>query len=178
VEAHAYNRCYAPLRPFSPSLPPTSTMLPRLGQRTRLISKSRQLLIFSNAFNLSRTSARTFSLNAPVAAVNKHSFFASLDTFPDRHIGPNNDEVHKMLESMGYSSMEEFIKETVPPAIRLSSETLTDNTITPLSESELFRRAKQVGSKNKVMRSYIGMGYHNAVVPPVILRNVSPSCSP
>ena len=69
--------------------------------------------------------------------------------------------------------MEDFVRDTVPPAIRVSPDVISDETISPLSERELFQRAKILGKGNKVMRSYIGMGYHNAVVPPVILRNVS-----
>ena len=81
-----------------------------------------------------------------------------------------------MLSKLGYLSMEDFVRDTVPPAIRISPDVINDETIVPLSESELFKRAKTLGGNNKSMRSYIGMGYHNAVVPPVILRNVSPNC--
>ncbi|KAF8591955.1 glycine dehydrogenase [Ramaria rubella] len=100
------------------------------------------------------------------------TFFKPLDTFSDRHIGPNGDEASLMLSKLGYSSMEEFVCDTVPPAIRVSPEVISNETIPPLSESELLQRAKILGRGNKVMKSYIGMGYHNAVVPPVILRNV------
>jgi len=71
--------------------------------------------------------------------------------------------------------MDDFVNDTVPPTIRLSSNHLTNDAIPPLSESELYKRAKELGAQNKIMRSYIGMGYHNAGVPPIILRNVS-SC--
>lgn len=77
-----------------------------------------------------------------------------------------------MLKALGYSSMEDFVGDTVPPSIRLSPNVMNHRSIQPLSESELFQRAKSIASANRVMRSYIGMGYHNAVVPPVILRNV------
>jgi Glycine cleavage system P-protein len=100
-------------------------------------------------------------------------FFAPLDVFSDRHIGPNREETSMMLSKLGYPCMEDFVRDTVPPAIRVSSHVISDDTIAPLSERELFQRAKILGKGNKVMRSYIGMGYHNAVVPPVVLRNVS-----
>ncbi|KAF8528086.1 glycine cleavage system P-protein-domain-containing protein [Hysterangium stoloniferum] len=77
-----------------------------------------------------------------------------------------------MLFKLGYTSMEDFVHDTVPPTIRLLSNPTNNEAIVPLSESELFQKAKQIGAQNKLMRSYIGMGYHNAVVPPVILRNV------
>jgi glycine dehydrogenase len=102
------------------------------------------------------------------------SLFAALDTFSDRHIGPDNAEAAYMLSKLGYSSMESFVDEAVPPKIRIPADAISDKAIGPLSEAELLRRAKLLGAENKPFKSYIGMGYHNAVVPPVILRNVSP----
>ncbi|KAF8506761.1 glycine dehydrogenase [Russula emetica] len=92
------------------------------------------------------------------------SLFSALDTFSDRHIGPDNAEATYMLSKLGYSSMEAFI--------RIPTDAISDKAIGALSEAELLRRAKRLGAENKPFKSYIGMGYHNAVVPPVILRNV------
>lgn len=78
-----------------------------------------------------------------------------------------------MLEAIGYESMEAFVKASVPESIRLSESCMTDETIPALSESEFLKRARDLAAANKCFKSYIGMGYHNAVVPPVILRNVS-----
>ncbi|TFY74280.1 hypothetical protein EWM64_g9732 [Hericium alpestre] len=100
------------------------------------------------------------------------SLFAPLDTFPDRHIGPDDAEAAFMLSQLGYESMDAFVNEVVPPTVRVASTELTNEVIGPLSEIELNRRAKHLGTENKPFKSYIGMGYHNAVVPPVILRNV------
>ncbi|THH13584.1 hypothetical protein EW146_g6657 [Bondarzewia mesenterica] len=100
------------------------------------------------------------------------SLFAALDTFPDRHIGPDDAEAAHMLSKLGYESMESFVQATVPPKIRISPASLTDEVIASLSEDELSSRAKQLAHANKPFKSYIGMGYHNAVVPPVVLRNV------
>lgn len=101
------------------------------------------------------------------------SLFAPLDSFPERHIGPDDHESSLMLSKLGYSSMDAFIQETVPPKIRISSASVNNTSIPALSESELYARAKALGAQNKSFKSYIGMGYHAAVVPPVILRNVS-----
>jgi glycine dehydrogenase len=100
------------------------------------------------------------------------SLFSPLDTFPDRHIGPDNGELAHMLSQLGYDSMDTFIRETVPQQFKVAAEDISDEVITPLSELELNRRAKELATSNKPFKSYIGMGYHNAVVPPVILRNV------
>jgi hypothetical protein len=101
------------------------------------------------------------------------SLFSALDTFSDRHIGPDNAEAAYMLSKLGYSSMEAFVNDAVPPKIRIPADAISDRAIGALSEAELLRRAKHLGAENKPFKSYIGMGYHNAVVPPVILRNVS-----
>ncbi|VDB86580.1 unnamed protein product [Peniophora sp. CBMAI 1063] len=100
------------------------------------------------------------------------SLFAPLDTFPDRHIGPDDSEAALMLKQLGYDSMDAFIREAVPQQVKIASTEITDEVIAPLSELELKRRAQALGRENKPFKSYIGMGYHNAVVPPVILRNV------
>ncbi|KAI0275012.1 glycine dehydrogenase [Gloeopeniophorella convolvens] len=100
------------------------------------------------------------------------SLFAALDTFSDRHIGPDNAEAGYMLSKLGYSSMDAFVDEAVPTKVRIPADAVSDTAISPLSEAELLRRARLLASDNKPFKSYIGMGYHNAVVPPVILRNV------
>lgn len=100
------------------------------------------------------------------------SLFAPLDSFPNRHIGPDDAEISKMLSHLGYTSMESFISDTVPPKIRVPTSSINNTSIPAASESELHDRAKALGALNKPFKSYIGMGYHSAVVPPVILRNV------
>ncbi|KAF8899007.1 glycine cleavage system P-protein-domain-containing protein [Infundibulicybe gibba] len=98
--------------------------------------------------------------------------FAPLDCFPERHIGPDDHEASTMLTKLGYDSMDAFVGETVPTKIRVSTSSVNNASIPVLSESQLRARAKALGGQNKPYKSYIGMGYHCAVVPPVILRNV------
>ncbi|KIK70707.1 hypothetical protein GYMLUDRAFT_150001 [Collybiopsis luxurians FD-317 M1] len=100
------------------------------------------------------------------------SLFAPIDAFTERHIGPDDAETTKMLSQLNHKSMDTFITETVPPKIRIAPEEINNETIPALSESQLLARAKELGALNKPFKSYIGMGYHCAVVPPVILRNV------
>lgn len=107
------------------------------------------------------------------SALNRSGVFDVLDTFQDRHIGPNSDEAAVMLKKLGYSSMDEFVQAAVPQHIRISPSSLSDDVIPPLGETEMIKRARQLANMNKLHRSYIGMGYHNAVVPKVIQRNVS-----
>jgi len=103
------------------------------------------------------------------------SLFAPLDTFQERHIGPDDAEASKMLSQLGYDSMDAFVAATVPPKIRVPAQAVDNSSISPLSEIELHARAKELAGQNKPFKSYIGMGYHCAVVPPVILRNVCPA---
>ncbi|KIY51285.1 glycine dehydrogenase [Fistulina hepatica ATCC 64428] len=119
------------------------------------------------------SSAPLLPLRRSLASVHTpSSIFSPLDSFSDRHIGPDDAEVTSMLARLGYSSMDEFLNATLPPAIRLPPTVVDDSSIPSLSESQLYQRAKQVAAQNMSFKSYIGMGYHNAVVPPVILRTV------
>jgi hypothetical protein len=119
------------------------------------------------------TGLRSRYILARTLATANASPFAALDTFADRHIGPDVRETAYMLKQLGYDSMDAFITATVPAHIRVPEDHITNATIPSLSESELTQRAKALGRDNKIFKSYIGMGYHNSVVPPVILRNVS-----
>ncbi|KAI0095091.1 glycine cleavage system P-protein-domain-containing protein [Irpex rosettiformis] len=103
------------------------------------------------------------------------SLAASLDTFVDRHIGPEDNELVYMVKQLGYDSVDAFVDATVPQHIRVASSSVSNETIPSLSESQLFSRARELAEANKPFKSYIGMGYHNAVVPPVILRNIMES---
>jgi len=86
-----------------------------------------------------------------------------------RHIGPSPDEMKDMLSVLGTDSLESLIDETVPMAIR-QKEPL--NFGKAKSESELLHHMRQVASKNKVLVSLIGQGYHDTVTPPAIQRNI------
>lgn len=91
------------------------------------------------------------------------------DSFINRHIGPNSQEIDKMLKVLGFSSLDKLIDATVPQGIRLS-KTL----ILPEAQSEYgaLAQLKSIASKNQIFRSYIGMGYHDCITPPVIQRNI------
>ena len=93
-------------------------------------------------------------------------------TFADRHIGPRSEDIELMLTTLGYPSMEDFIDDVVPADIRLSSAFSLNEATRGLSESEALTVLKELASENKVFRSYIGMGYYNCFVPPVIQRNI------
>ena len=89
--------------------------------------------------------------------------------FIQRHIGTTEGQAQEMLQYLGVSDMEELINQTVPDSIRLKEPMVTADSQT---EVESLSFLKSVASKNKVYKSYIGMGYHPTLVPNVILRNV------
>ena len=91
------------------------------------------------------------------------------DRFVRRHLGPSETDEAQMLAALGLSSIDELIAETVPAAIR-SERPL--NLPPARTEHELLDEARAIASKNRVRRSFIGMGYHDTITPPVILRNV------
>ena len=74
-----------------------------------------------------------------------------------------------MLDTVGVESLEELVALTCPQSIILEREMKLE---LPVGEHELIRKIKAIGAKNKVWRSYIGMGYHNCRVPHTILRNI------
>ncbi len=100
---------------------------------------------------------------------NIENTLAPTDSFINRHIGPNSQEIDKMLKVLGFSSLDKLIDATVPQGIRLS-KTL----ILPEAQSEYgaLAQLKSIASKNQIFRSYIGMGYHDCITPPVIQRNI------
>ncbi|CCQ51788.1 aminomethyl-transferring glycine dehydrogenase [Crocosphaera watsonii] len=100
---------------------------------------------------------------------NIENTLAPTDSFINRHIGPNSQDIDKMLKVLGFSSLDKLIDATVPQGIRLS-KTL----ILPEAQSEYgaLAQLKSIASKNQIFRSYIGMGYHDCITPPVIQRNI------
>jgi glycine dehydrogenase len=95
--------------------------------------------------------------------------FQHPDVFEQRHIGPNTDEIKEMVKLCGVNSIDELIDETVPANIRLKNKLQLDE---PLSEFEFVHHLNSVATKNKVYKSYIGMGYYPSILPSVIQRNI------
>jgi len=89
--------------------------------------------------------------------------------FSDRHIGPREEDKKSMLSSIGLNSIEELISQTIPSKIRLKKELELD---APLTEYEYLNHITELGEKNKVYKSYIGLGYHSTITPSVIKRNI------
>jgi len=91
------------------------------------------------------------------------------DKFVNRHNGPRAIEISQMLSKIGVSSIDELINQTVPPTIRLKEPL---KVAPAMSEYQYSKHLKSLGKKNKMFRSYIGMGYYNSILPAVIQRNI------
>ena len=91
------------------------------------------------------------------------------DNFSVRHIGPDENEISTMLETLGLSSLDELVQKTVP------AEILDDfplNIGEAVDELNTIKTLRTIAEKNTVILSYIGQGYTGTITPPVILRNV------
>ncbi len=93
----------------------------------------------------------------------------AVDSFIPRHLGPNSSEQQAMLATLGYETLDEFIDAVVPEAIRFRGTLATG---AEHSEPEVLDALAKMAAKNRIYRSFIGMGYYGTHTPPVILRNV------
>ncbi len=89
--------------------------------------------------------------------------------FTGRHIGPDEKDGQLMLEKIGFKSIDDLMDKTIPQSIKLQEDIKLPE---PLSEFEFLRFIREVASKNKVFRSFIGQGYYDTIVPSPILRNL------
>ena len=91
------------------------------------------------------------------------------EQFVRRHVGPGEGDIAEMLRVVRAASVEELIDQTVPGTIRLRRPL---NLPAAKTEHELLEAAHEIGARNEVWRSFLGMGYSDCFTPPVILRNV------
>ncbi|MFI4860081.1 MAG: aminomethyl-transferring glycine dehydrogenase [Phycisphaerales bacterium JB063] len=103
------------------------------------------------------------------ATERQRSVLDPTDLFLNRHIGPTDDELEDMAKACGFDSVAKLIDATVPNAIRMQTPLELG---TPQGEYDMLTRLKDMSRKNTVFKSFIGMGYHGTITPPVILRKV------
>ena len=89
--------------------------------------------------------------------------------FPNRHIGPRDDQIQEMLSELGFSSLEDLSNKVIPPNILLDSKMNLPN---KMSEPETINRLRELANENSVYNSFIGMGYYGTFLPAVIQRNI------
>ena len=91
------------------------------------------------------------------------------DSFIARHLGPRKNDVQEMLQSIGVKTLDELIYNTIPSDIRLENDLALPK---PISEIEFAHHIGELANKNKVYKTYIGLGYNEAILPAVIQRNI------
>ena len=91
------------------------------------------------------------------------------DSFQLRHIGPSPKDRETILKAIGVDSLDQLVYETIPDDIRLKNDL---DLPAALSEYEYLNHIQQLSAKNSVFKTYIGLGYHEAIVPSVIQRNI------
>ena len=101
--------------------------------------------------------------------MNHDSFPEFTDPFSRRHIGPDAESEIRMLETLGFDSLDALINATVPEKIRLPAPM---NLPAAATEHAALRELREIGGKNRVFRSFLGAGFHDSITPPVIQRNI------
>jgi len=91
------------------------------------------------------------------------------DAFALRHIGPRESDLNHMFKTIGVDNIDQLIFETIPDDIRLKNDLNLD---APMTEYEYLTHIQELGNKNKLFKTYIGLGYHPTIVPAVIQRNI------
>jgi len=91
------------------------------------------------------------------------------DNFLKRHLGPEDRDLDKMLNVIGVKSVDQLIDETIPASIRLAGDL---NLPEGMTEYEYLNHIRELGNKNKLFKTYIGLGYYGTITPPVIQRNI------
>lgn len=91
------------------------------------------------------------------------------DSFAARHIGPNENELQTMLKTIGIETLDQLIYETIPDDIKLQAPL---NLPAAMSEHAYLNHLHKLAQKNKIFKSYIGLGYHEPITPSVIKRNI------
>lgn len=91
------------------------------------------------------------------------------DLLQTRHIGISEQDEVLMLQTIGASSLDELINQTIPASIRLNEKIVLPE---PLTERQYAEHITEIGSKNKLFTSYIGQGWYDTITPAVIQRNI------
>src|SRR5690606_36306734 len=92
-----------------------------------------------------------------------------LEKFEHRHNGPSGKEISNMLNKIQASSIEELIDQTIPKSIQNPKALALPEA---KAEADFLRDFRILAKKNKIYKSFIGLGYYDTIVPPVIQRNI------
>ncbi len=91
------------------------------------------------------------------------------DVFALRHIGIREEDLPHMFKTIQVDNLAQLIDETIPDDIRLQKPLELGEA---MSEHEFLAYTDELSKKNKVFKTYIGLGYHESLTPSVIKRNI------
>src|SRR6266581_4836269 len=103
------------------------------------------------------------------AMTNSMDWLKHPDRFVNRHIGPDAGDIDKMLAVLGHASLDGLVDAAVPANIRLARPL---NLPAGRSEFGVLNELRAIAAQNQIFHSYIGLGYHDCITPPVIQRNI------
>uniref|UniRef100_A0A665WF56 glycine dehydrogenase (aminomethyl-transferring) n=1 Tax=Echeneis naucrates TaxID=173247 RepID=A0A665WF56_ECHNA len=140
-----------------------------LSDKSRVVWKLQSGIPTGGSGSSLTPAARDLRTSAAASSRQIERILPRHDDFAERHIGPGEREKREMLDALGVESIDQLIENTVPASIRMQWGMKMDD---PVCENEILESLQKIASKNKVWRSYIGMGYYNCSVPPPIQRNL------
>ncbi len=138
---------------------------------------SRSSTAASSSKAVSSVAERPATHEARPSASETPSILDPSDVFAPRHLGPRDADVAKMLEVVGFTTLDALSDATVPASIRTPRPLALDGAAAPRhgaarGEAELLVELRAIAQQNEVFRSYLGLGYHDCITPPVIQRNI------
>jgi hypothetical protein len=128
--------------------------------------------VITKRYQHSQTQERTAEIDHSHIIASYPEWIKPQDTLPRRHIGPSDEDVAVMLETLSQPDLDAFIHQTIPDSIRSSRKFTIPSEQTP--ETEMLDELTKAGKANSAAEvdTYIGMGYHPTITPGVIKRNV------
>jgi len=125
--------------------------------------------ISSQKYSIKNLKQSQLKLCRSITSQKLESYYPKHDKFVDRHVGLKSSDVEEMLKHIGVKSLDDMTQLVMPANIALNRKLEIDEEV---PESQLMKTMNEIASKNKIWRTYIGMGYYNTVIPSTILRNV------
>jgi glycine dehydrogenase len=92
-----------------------------------------------------------------------------LPPFTERHVGPSPEDLENILKELGFETLDDLADSAVPERIRFRASLGLPE---PQTEFEVLQTLRRFANQNEVAKSYLGLGYHPTVTPPVIQRNI------
>lgn len=135
------------------------------GYISTLLSNSRRTLATGKSNTTNENFERVYDPTSEGVSLRR------LDTFPRRHLGLGPSDMQTMLETLGYSCLDDFLKNAIPEHILIKRK-LQIEPSGGYSELEMLEHLHDLASKNRIAKSLIGKGYYGTLVPPVIQRNL------